>query len=202
MEVDGHGSAIITESCVLNDNRNPGLSKAAAEEQLMHLLGLTKIIWLPGISGMDITDAHTDFYARFAGPGVVVAHYEPDPKAPDHKLTKIHLDILRTATDSQGRPLKVHVLEAPNYERLRWDGPMEEFAAGYVNFYVVNGGVIVPEFGDARTDAAAVQTLTELFPKHEIVPVNIDGIAAGGGGIHCVTQQEPVLGAWTVPYLP
>lgn len=77
IEVDGKGTAIITESCVLNDNRNPGVSKADCEKELKALLGLQKIIWLPGIKGKDITDGHTDFYARFAKPGVVVAGYDP-----------------------------------------------------------------------------------------------------------------------------
>ena len=102
IEVDGHGTAIITESCVLNDNRNPGVSKAQCERELKQLLGLKKIIWLPGIKGRDITDGHTDFYARFARPGVVVAGYDPDPDSFDHAVTKRHLDILRAATDAQG----------------------------------------------------------------------------------------------------
>ena len=88
IEVDGEGTAIITESCVLNDNRNPGVSKAQFEDALMPLLGLEKIIWLPGIKGRDITDGHTDFYARFARPGVVVAGFDPDPGSYDHAVTR------------------------------------------------------------------------------------------------------------------
>lgn len=189
IEVDGHGTAIITESCVLNDNRNPGVSKAQCERELKRLLGLEKIIWLPGIKGKDITDGHTDFYARFARPGVVIAGYDPDPKSFDHAITKRHLEILRAATDAAGRKLKVVVLEAPSMIRRKFAN--DDFAAGYINFYVCNGAVIAPEFGDPRTDAAAKRELQRVFPGREIVQINIDGIAAGGGGIHCTTQQEP-----------
>lgn len=191
IEVDGQGTAIITESCVLNANRNPSVSKAACEAELKRLLGLEKIIWLPGIKGKDITDGHTDFYARFAKPGVVVAGFDPDPKSFDHAVTKRHLAILKTATDAQGRQLDIAVMQAPKKIRDRYAN--DDFAAGYINFYVCNGAVIAPEFGDAQADQAAHDTLQELFPGRDIVQINIDGVAAGGGGIHCTTQQEPAV---------
>ena len=189
IEVDGHGTAIITESCVLNENRNPGVSKIQCERELKRLLGLEKIIWLPGIKDKDITDGHTDFYARFARPGVVIAGYDPDPSSFDHAVTKRHIEILRSATDAEGRKLEVVVLEAPSTVREKFAN--DDFAAGYINFYVCNGAVIAPEFGDPRTDAVAKRELQRVFPKREVVQINIDGIAAGGGGIHCTTQQEP-----------
>ena len=189
IEVDGHGTAIITESCVLNKNRNPGVSKAQCEVELKKLLGLEKIIWLPGISGKDITDGHTDFYARFAKPGVVVAGYDSDPGSYDHDVTKKHLEILGKATDAQGRKLEVVVIEGPTTIRKEFEN--DEFAAGYINFYVCNDAVIAPEFGDAKADQAAKNKLQALFPDREVVQLNIDAIAAGGGGIHCTTQQEP-----------
>ena len=189
IEVDGHGTAIITESCVLNKNRNPDLTKQQCEAELKKLLGLEKIIWLSGIKGKDITDGHTDFYARFASPGVVVAGYDADPESFDHAVTKKHLAILRKATDAEGRKLKVMVIEGPSTVRPAYES--DDFAAGYINFYVCNGAVIMPEFGDAKADAAAKATLKALFPTREIVQINIDGIAAGGGGIHCTTQHEP-----------
>lgn len=189
VEVDGHGTAIITESCVLNENRNPSVSKAQFERELKRLLGLEKIIWLPGIKGKDITDGHTDFYARFACPGVVIAGYDPDPKSFDHAVTKRHLEMLSAVTDAEGRKLEVVVLEAPS--RVREKFANDDFAAGYINFYVCNGAIIAPEFGDARTDVAAKRELQRVFPGREVVQINIDGIAAGGGGIHCTTQQEP-----------
>ncbi len=190
VEVDGEGTAIITESCVLNDNRNPGWKKSDVEAELRHLLGIEKIIWLPGIAGHDITDGHTDFYARFTVPGVVVAGLDNDPKSFDHDVTRRHLDILRGATDARGRSLRVEVLAGPSTVREAFAS--NDFAAGYVNFYVCNGAVIAPEFGDAQADQAARDTLTRLFPGRRVVQINIDAIAAGGGGIHCTTQQEPV----------
>ncbi len=189
IEVDGEGTAIITESCVLNNNRNPGWKKRDVEEELAYLLGIEKVIWLPGIAGEDITDGHTDFYARFARPGVVVAGLDNDPDSFDYDVTRRHLDILHQATDVHGRPLQVEVLEGPS--TVREDFADDDFAAGYINFYVCNGAVIAPEFGDPETDPATRATLQRLFPDREIVQINIDGIAAGGGGIHCTTQQEP-----------
>ncbi|MGC7402298.1 agmatine deiminase family protein [Pandoraea pneumonica] len=189
IEVDGDGTAIITESCVLNRNRNPGVDKAACEVELKRLLGLRKIIWLPGIAGKDITDGHTDFYARFARPGVVIAHLDNDTSSYDHAVTMRHLDLLRQATDAAGRKLQVVVLPGPNSVRSTYES--DEFAAGYVNFYVCNGAVIAPQFGDSQTDKSTRDKLRDLFPKREIVQLNIDGIAGGGGGIHCTTQQQP-----------
>ena len=189
IEVDGQGTAIITESCVLNDNRNRGRTKHDVETELSRVLGVQKVIWLPGIAGHDITDGHTDFYARFAGPGVVVAGLDTDPKSFDYDVTRRHLDVLHAATDAHGRPLQVEVIEGPATVREKFED--DDFAAGYINFYVCNGAVIGPEFGDAESDAAAKATLERLFAGRQIVPINIDAIAAGGGGIHCTTQQEP-----------
>ncbi|WP_409993752.1 agmatine/peptidylarginine deiminase [Roseateles oligotrophus] len=190
IEVDGRGTAIITESCVLNANRNPGLGKAACEAELMRLLGLRKIIWLPGIAGRDITDGHTDFYARFAGPGVVIANNDLDPNSYDHAVTRRHLEILRAATDAEGKPLQIVTLEPPSQVRAPY-ARQGDFAAGYINFYLAQGTVFVPEFGDVAADTLARQRLAEVFPQRQVVQLNIDAIAAGGGGIHCCTQQEP-----------
>ncbi|WP_366491878.1 agmatine deiminase family protein [Variovorax sp. 67-131] len=189
IEVDGQGTAIITESCVLNGNRNPGVSKADAEAELKRLLGLEKIIWLPGIANRDITDGHTDFYARFLKPGVVVAALENDEKSFDHAVTRRHLELLRTATDARGRPLRIITLETPS--QVRPEFARKDFAAGYVNFLITDKALFLPEFGDAVADAAARNALAAQLPSHQIVQLNIDAIAAGGGGIHCTTQQEP-----------
>ncbi|STQ90915.1 agmatine deiminase family protein [Iodobacter fluviatilis] len=189
IEVDGEGTAIITESCVLNANRNPKVSKAQCEAELKRLLGIHKIIWLPGIAGRDITDGHTDFYARFTSPGVVVAGFDADPSSYDHAVTKRHLEILRKATDAKGRKLKVVVLQGPSSVRSKFEN--KDFAAGYINFYVCNHAVIAPEFGDVKADRNTRDILRDLFPQREVVQLNIDAIAAGGGGIHCTTQQQP-----------
>jgi len=189
IEVDGEGTAIMTESCVLNANRNPGVSKAACEAQLKTLLGLDKIIWLPGIAGKDITDGHTDFYARFTSPGVVVAGLDNDPTSYDYAVTRRHLDILHNASDARGRKLKIVEMSGPSSIRKKYEN--EEFAAGYINFYVCNKAVIAPQFGDAKSDGNSRAILRELFPGRDIIQLNIDAIAAGGGGIHCTTQQQP-----------
>ncbi|WP_405498623.1 agmatine/peptidylarginine deiminase [Nocardia sp. NBC_00511] len=189
IEVDGAGTAIITESCVLNDNRNPGWLREDVEAELARLLGISKVIWLPGIAGYDITDGHTDLYARFAEPGVVVAGREDDIDSYDYDVTRRHLTVLQDATDAAGRPLRVEVIPGPR--QLRADFADDEFAASYLNFYLCNGGVIAPEFGDDKADATAKAALAQLFPDREVVQIDIDAVAAGGGGIHCTTQQEP-----------
>ena len=189
LEVDGQGTAIITESCVLNDNRNPGVTRSEVERELLRLLGVTHVIWLPGIAGKDITDGHTDFYARFARPGVVVATLESDPSSYDYAVTRRHLEVLRAAEDAKGRSLEVHAVPGPT--SFRQPDPPAEFAAGYVNFYVCNGGVIAPSFGDEPADRHAREVLTSLYPDRDVVMIDIDAIASGGGGIHCATQQQP-----------
>ncbi len=190
IEVDGEGTALVKESCTLNANRNPGVSKATIELELRHLLGVQKVLWLPGPAGGDITDAHTDFYARFAGGGVVVVSHDANDAYGERAVTQRHIDVLRSATDAAGRALRLEVINVP-------DAPSSarandaSFAAGYINYYLCNGALVMPRFGDASADAAAQQTLARLYPTRRVVPITIDGIAAGGGGIHCTTQQEP-----------
>lgn len=189
IEVDGEGTAMITESCFLNENRNPDLDKEDIAREFERVLGVQKIIWLPGVKGKDITDGHTDFYARFSKPGVVVAGLEMNRASYDYDVTRRHLEIIQSAVDAQGRKLQVVKLESPR--QIRKELETEDFAAGYINFYVANGVVVAPEFGDAKADAACKDTLGRLYPNRSIVQLNIDAIAAGGGGIHCATQQEP-----------
>ena len=188
LEVDGKGTAIITESCVLNSNRNPGWSKADCEAELRRLLGIRKVIWLPGIRNKDITDAHTDFYARFVRPGVVVAHRDMNPDSYEYALTRQHLDILRSATDVDNQPLNITVVDAPG--QIRPGNNPDTFAAGYINYYASSRAIFLPEFGDAKADSIAKEIYAQLYPGRAVIQINIDPIAAGGGGIHCTTQQE------------
>jgi agmatine deiminase len=195
IEVDGHGTAILTESCWINSNRNPGWSKAEIEDELKAMLGLRKIIWLPGIKGKDITDAHVDFYARFVRPGVVIVNLETDPQSYDYAVTRKHLEILKSATDADGNPLQVHTLPPPRQLRSNEftdDNP--DFAPGYINYLVINDAVIAPQFGDAAADKYCNELLTKLYPDREVVQLDIDPIAAGGGGIHCITKNMPLSG--------
>lgn len=189
IEVDGMGTAIISESSVINDNRNPNKSKEEIEKELKELLGLKKIIWIPGIKDMDITDGHTDFYARFVKPGVVVASIENDKSQFDYDVTRENIEILKNSTDANGNKLEVHIIPAPSTIRARYAN--NDFAAGYINFYVINNAVLIPEFGDKKADTYAYETIKKLFPDRDVIQLNIDPIASGGGGIHCTTQQIP-----------
>jgi agmatine deiminase len=194
IEVDGHGTAIMTESCWVNSNRNPGMSKAQIEAELKANLGLRKIIWLPGIKDKDITDAHVDFYARFVKPGVVIANLDNDPKSYDYAVTRKHLEILNAATDADGRKLVVHTLPPPLKVRSnQYTANNPDFAPGYINFLPINGAVIAPQFGDAAADKYCKDLLTTLYPGRVVEQLNIDPIAAGGGGIHCVTKNLPLV---------
>ena len=192
IEVDGHGTAIMTESCWVNDNRNPGMTRTKIEAELKLRLGLRKIIWLPGIRGEDITDAHVDFYARFVRPGVVVANLDEDPESYDDDVTRKHLQILRSSTDADGRRLQVHILPPPTEIRSNiYTEDDSSFAAGYINYLPINGAVIAPQFGDKDADERCKRLLAALYPGRTVVQVNIDPIASGGGGIHCVTKNMP-----------
>lgn len=194
IEVDGYGTAILTESCWINENRNPGMGKAQIEAELMANLGLRKIIWLPGIKGKDITDAHVDFYARFASKGVVIANQDNDPQSYDYEVTRAHLDILKNATDADGNKLQVFTLPPPiNVRSNVYTKANPDFAPGYINYLPINGAVIVPQFGDIAADQFAKNLLAKLYPGRVVVQVNIDPIAAGGGGIHCVTKNMPAI---------
>ena len=194
IEIDGFGTAIITESCWVNSNRNPGWTRAQIEAELKANLGLRKIIWLPGIKDKDITDAHVDFYARFASKGVVIANLDNDPNSYDYAVTRKHLEILKAATDADGNKLQVYTLPPPLKLRSNvYTQNNPDFAPGYINYLPVNGAVIVPQFGDAAADKYAKDLLAKLYPGRVVVQVNIDPIAAGGGGIHCVSKNLPAV---------
>lgn len=185
LEVDGRGNAILNESCILNDNRNPGMSKAECEKALARFLGIEHIIWLPGMKDADITDSHIDFYAKYIDGQTVLINREHNRAKPDHIITRQTAAALAEHFELN----EANILDNPQSVRVDTD-EFPDFAASYINYYACNGGVIVPEFGDAHTDAAAKEKLQLWYPDREIVAMNIDWIAIGGGGIHCVTQQE------------
>ncbi len=187
-EVDGDGTAIMTRSCILNDNRNPGRSQAAVESELKRLLGLEKIIWLDGVAGQDITDGHTDFYARFVRPGEVIASRDTYERSPDYAVTRDNIALLNRSRDARNRPLTLHVVDTPDSVNERFG--VAEFAAGYVGYYLCNGAVIAQRFGDRLADSAARSLLQRLYPERVVEQLSIDGIASGGGSIHCATQQQ------------
>ena len=187
LEFDGSGTVLATESCTLNPNRNPGLSRTGFERRLKEM-GAQKVIWLPGLRDQDITDGHIDFYARFIEPGVVVAAMDPDPESPDYRVTQQHLKILGEAKDAQGKVLQLHLLQAPVLS-----DPPPDFAAGYVGYYPCKGAVLLQKFGDETADEKARETLGQLFPNRELVSLRLDALAEGGGTIHCATLHEPAL---------
>ncbi len=194
IEVDGHGTGIMTESSWVNSNRNPGWTKSQVEAELKANLGLRKIIWLPGIRGMDITDGHVDFYARFVKPGVVIANLDNDSASYDYAVTRRHLEILRSATDADGRKLQVHTLPPPRtWRKTKFSQGNKDWAPGYINYFAVRGAVIAPQFGDTAADSYCRNLLAGLYPRRKIIQLNIDVIAGGGGGIHCVTGNRARL---------
>ncbi|OKH10966.1 agmatine/peptidylarginine deiminase [[Limnothrix rosea] IAM M-220] len=190
-EIDGHGMAILTRSSVLNKNRNQNIDEAIVEKELKTLLGIKKIIWLEGIKGKDITDGHVDFYARFARQGEVFVSRDNYPQSHDYQVTRQNIEVLQNATDLGGNPLKVTVIDAPAVINERFG--VRDFAAGYLGYYLCNGAVIMQKFGDRAADQKAKEILAQAFPDRVIEQIAIDGIASGGGSVHCATQQEPAM---------
>ncbi|MFJ9840525.1 agmatine deiminase family protein [Kitasatospora sp. NPDC101155] len=192
IEVDGEGTLMATESSWVNDNRNPGKSRDQIEASFKELLGVEKVIWFKGVAGQDITDSHVDALARFAEPGTVVLHRPAADTPPDvwTAASAQALQVLRSATDARGRTLKVVDLPEPDVALIQGAG--KNFLATYINYYVCNGGVIVPRFGDKATDDRAAGIIGDLHPGRKVTQLTINHIAAGGGGIHCATQQQPV----------
>ncbi|MFD9722628.1 agmatine deiminase family protein [Streptomyces sp. NPDC059072] len=190
-ETDGEGTLLITESSIVNDNRNPGKSRDRIEAELKQTLGVQKVIWLAGVRGEDITDAHVDSLVRFAAPGVVLLDKAFPGSPPDSwsRSSDQARSVLSKATDARGRRLQIVDLPQPDLDRITGHG--DDFVSTYANFYVANGSVFMPRFGDAKADDRARGILQEHFPKRDIVPVKIDTIASGGGGIHCSTHEQP-----------
>ncbi|MET9922415.1 agmatine deiminase family protein [Streptomyces sp. NPDC006435] len=190
-ETDGEGTLLITESSIVNDNRNRGRSRDRIEAELKQTLGIKKVIWLAGVRGQDITDAHVDSLVRFTEPGVVLldmAH--PDTPADSWSRAADQAKaVLSEATDARGRPFEIVELPQPDLYEITGEG--DDFVSTYANFYIANGSVFLPEFGDRKADKRARSILQEHFPGRDIVQVRIDTIASGGGGIHCSTHDEP-----------
>jgi len=187
IHTDGEGTLLTTESVLLNPNRNPGIGRADMEELLAAYLGVRKVIWLGEGLKDDSTDGHVDNLACFVKPGTVLALTSSDSADANHGPLKDNLARLRAATDAQGRALEVIEIEQP---RPRYLPDGSRIAASYVNFYVANGAVVMPAFEDPQ-DARAFEAVTRAFPGREIVQVPALDIVFGGGGIHCITQQQP-----------
>ncbi|XP_051115918.1 agmatine deiminase-like [Andrographis paniculata] len=213
IHVDGEGTCLTTEECLLNKNRNPGLTKLQIEDELKAYLGVEKVIWLPrGLFGDDDTDGHIDNMCCFARPGVVLLSCTDDESDPHYERYMEALSVLKNTVDAKGRKLEIIKLHVPGPLHLtdkEADGlkqvgeakvriPGGRIAASYVNFYIANGAIIAPQFGDKKWDEEALHTLSLAFPGYQIV--GIEGareIALGGGNIHCITQQQPATHSLT-----
>ena len=205
---DGEGTVIVTEACLLSAGRNPQLSKEEITEYLQAYLGAEKVIWLPYGIYQDETNEHVDNVCAFVRPGEVVLAWTEDPEDPQYAMSQADLQVLLSEADAKGRPFTVHKLPIPaepvciteeelegyvfeDGEDVREAG--ERLAASYVNFYIANGSIIVPQFGDIH-DKVAVDVLQRLFPERKVVPIYARSIIVGGGNIHCITQQIPEEG--------
>ena len=204
IHVDGEGTLITTEECLLNPNRNPGLSRADIERGLRDYLGVETILWLGRGVFNDETDGHVDNLCCFVRPGEVALTWCDDPADPQYEISRDALARLRAARDARGRRLLVHKIpqpgplfmtaeEAAGVDRREGSRPRQagdRMAGSYVNFYIANRRVVVPLL-DPATDARALRILRRLFPGREVVGVPAREILLGGGNIHCITQQVP-----------
>ena len=190
VHVDGDGTALSTTECLLNGDRNPHLTKKEIEKNLHDYLGIEKMVWLPYGLTEDATDGHVDNVACFAAPGKVVAATASETDTGNYSRLQANLAALRAATDARGRRFDIVEIALPK-KILRTDyEPSVRLPMSYVNFYFANGAVILPVFDDAN-DAAAVKTITGLFPGRVVETVPGTAITYGGGGVHCITQQQP-----------
>lgn len=185
--VDGEGTILTTESCALHPNRNPGVSRSSVERELCNALGGEKVIWLPGeFSVGDCTDGHIDGLACFARPGLILLETLTEPDSERAKVLRENRLALRGVTDARGRELEIVEME----DAWQANPESDTFCASYINFYVANGGIVMPAY-DAPGDEPARRIVERTFPNHEVVQIDVRKIAIGGGGIHCITQQQP-----------
>jgi len=184
--VDGEGTLLTTESCLLNSNRNPELSREGVEDMLRSFLGVQKVLWLRQGIHKSMIDGHIDGVAAFIRPSTVVLASCEDEQDPNCKVMRMNKALLETMTDAKGH--SIEIIDFPMPKRREIDG--NRIAPCYTNFYIAQGGVVAPTFGEA-SDQTALEILRGLFPNHEVVGVRSEYIGVGGGEIHCITQQIP-----------
>lgn len=185
--VDGEGTILVSRECLLNPNRNPHLSQQEIEQYLCDYLNGEQVIWVnKGLIG-DETDGHIDEIACFIAPGKVLCLITSDKGDPNYPILQENLEILKSATDAKGRNLEVFTVEQPPATYLHG----ERLTLSYINFYLANKGIIMPAFGYESYDKAAYTLFKKLFPSYQITQIDALDVFAGGGGIHCITQQQP-----------
>ena len=221
LEVNGAGLAVAMESCIINDNRNPGKDKAQIEAELKRVFGVERMLWMPGVKGEELTDWHVDFTAKFASPTQMVfafdRNFEPQDNRNEIALNTAVAEInalpeaLKTRYLGRANAtLTLHPLPLPRskkiYESFKarnarlpiTERSLAEFiettAPGYVGYTHGNGCINMGQFGDAQRDLIAFNTLQALYPDHVVIQISTDGLASGGGTIHCATQQQPLIG--------
>ncbi|QKX58806.1 uncharacterized protein TRUGW13939_05933 [Talaromyces rugulosus] len=204
LEIDGQGTLLATESSIINENRNPGKDKKEIEQDLKRYLGVSKVLWVPGVKSADSTDCHIDALARFARPGLILLSRPTGPRAKTvwMKVYEETREILLKESDATGQSLQVIDIPEPDMDCLGLDKEtMDEVVSGgewspvmsYVNYYLPNDGLIVPKFGDEQADANAFEILKAVFgEKREMRQVYINELPLQGGGVHCATQQVPL----------
>ncbi|GAB3818913.1 agmatine deiminase family protein [Kribbella italica] len=215
LEVNGAGLGVATESCILNPNRNPGRTKAQVEAELRRVFGVERMLWMPGRPGIELTDWHVDFLARFVAPGNLLYAASDDPEdEPDQRALRAGVDRINTLPANEralllggADRLTLHAVQPPDPEQVfaayqarnralpiterGADEFAETAATGYVGYYEANGCVVLGQFGDLDADQAAYDLLSELYPDRIVVQITTDGLANAGGTIHCATQQQP-----------
>ena len=208
IHVDGEGTCVVTEECLLSPGRNPDMTKEEIEKRLMEMLGVTKVIWLPYGIYNDETDQHIDNVFAFVKPGAAVLAWTDDKDDPQYEMSLADLKVLEEARDAKGRKIEITKIRIPKVpvtiteEEMRSLMPDEgederevgeRLAASYVNFYIANSCVLVPSFGEGNeeTDREAFEKLSCLFKDRPVVMIPARKIIVGGGNIHCITQQIP-----------
>lgn len=186
--VDGDGTLITTEQCLLNPNRNPALDREGVSALLRAYTGAEQVLWLPGSFADVETDGHVDNIACFAAPGRIVLGVPSSRAHPDFEAVAALKRVLREYHDARGRRFEIVEISQPQRQAIDWRG--RQLAASYVNFYLPNGGLVMPSFDDP-SDLSARAILADCFPEREIVQIDAHALVEGGGGIHCITQQEP-----------
>jgi len=204
LHVDGEGTLITTEECLLNPNRNPHLNREQIEQYLTDYLAVSKVIWLPLGTFNDETDGHVDNICCYIRPGVVALHWCDDPQDPQYAISRQALEVLQNSTDAKGRTLEVIKLpqpgplyiqedEADGIDLAEGSHPRiagERMAGSYINFYIGNSVVVYPQL-DPTYDAGVAELLAAQFPQREVIGIPAREILLGGGNIHCITQQQP-----------
>lgn len=204
IHVDGEGTVMTTEMCLLSEGRNPDMSKEEIEKKLCDYLNCEKVIWLSDGIDPNETNGHIDDVACFTAPGEVACIYTDDKDNPFYEVAQAAYKTLSEAVDAKGQKLKVHKLTltkkpcylegAETIDRVQDTLPRENgeiSIASYMNFLIVNGAVILPQYGD-ENDNLAVKQVQEMFPDRKIIGVMTREVAYGGGNIHCITQQMPL----------